>query len=81
MRRILFLICVCVTLITSSQSLQHPTIFVTDDERADILQLIEEYDWAKSIKLHLHKEVDAKLYYLRFFISYKKHLNNVYYLQ
>lgn len=61
MRRIFFLICICYSISTLSQSLQHPTIFAKASERTAILKLIEEFDWAKSMELHLHKEVDDKL--------------------
>ena len=61
MRRIFFLICICYSISTLSQSLQHPTIFAKASERTTILKLIEEFDWAKSMELHLHKEVDDKL--------------------
>lgn len=45
----------------SAQSLKHPIIWVTEDERADILDKIENYDWAKSILNQLHNRVDTKL--------------------
>ncbi|RCS26677.1 hypothetical protein DUT90_13110 [Polaribacter sp. WD7] len=61
MKKIIFVIFAFFTLITSSQSLQHPTIFATLDQRESILELIEKYDWAKSIKLQLHLFVDPYL--------------------
>jgi hypothetical protein len=61
MKKIIPIVFVCLTLITSAQSLQHPTIFATSDERESILQLIENYDWARSIKQQLHALVDSEL--------------------
>jgi hypothetical protein len=61
MKRLIILYFLYSAINTFSQSLQHPTIFVTQSERASILQLIEDFDWAKSIKIQLHKEVDSIL--------------------
>lgn len=61
MKKTILFIVVCFALKTTSQSLQHPIIFANASERGAILKLIEEHDWAKSVKLQLHKEVDSKL--------------------
>ncbi len=45
----------------SAQSLPHPVIFTTDEEREDVLEKIEQYDWAKSIVDQLHQRVDDQL--------------------
>ena len=44
-----------------AQSLKHPVIWVTEDERVDILDKIDKYDWAKSIVNQLHNKVDDEL--------------------
>lgn len=44
-----------------SQSIKHPVIWVTQDEKPHILKLIEEYDWAKSMLNDLHDAVDKKV--------------------
>ncbi|AUS06325.1 hypothetical protein [Pseudotamlana carrageenivorans] len=44
-----------------SQSMQHPVIWVTQDEKQDILNLIEKYDWAKKLEQDLHAVVDKKV--------------------
>ena len=44
-----------------AQSLKHPVIWVTEDEREAILDKIENYDWAKSIVNQLHERVDPAL--------------------
>lgn len=44
-----------------AQSLKHPVIWVTEDERVDILDKIDKYDWAKSIVNQLHTKVDDEL--------------------
>ncbi|CDF79911.1 conserved hypothetical protein [Formosa agariphila KMM 3901] len=44
-----------------SQSMQHPVIWVTQDEKQDILNLIEKYDWAKKMEHDLHAVVDKKV--------------------
>ncbi|WP_158837374.1 hypothetical protein [Polaribacter sp. L3A8] len=44
-----------------AQSLKHPVIWVTEAERADLLEKIDKYDWAKSVVNQLHKRVDTKL--------------------
>ena len=42
-----------------SQSLSHPCIWVTSDEKAAIQNKIESYEWAKSLETQLHTRVDA----------------------
>lgn len=54
----LFLITV---VFSSAQSLQHPVIFTTPEERTQLLETIEKYAWAKSIVSQLHQNVDPKL--------------------
>lgn len=44
-----------------AQSLKHPIIWVTSEERPKILADIEKYDWAKSISDLLHTHVDSTL--------------------
>lgn len=44
-----------------AQSLKHPVIWVTSEERPHILDNIEKYDWAKSIVNQLHEQVDGAL--------------------
>lgn len=46
---------------TYAQSLKHPVIWVTAEEREGILENIEKYDWAKDILDQLHERVDSKL--------------------
>lgn len=63
-KAVLSFILVCnITLIQSvqAQSLKHPVIWVTEDERASILDKIDTYDWAKSILNQLHQQVDDAL--------------------
>lgn len=43
------------------QSLEHPVIWVTSDEREHVLALIDQYEWGASIKNQLHDQVDPKL--------------------
>ncbi|GAB5552772.1 MAG: heparinase II/III family protein [Saprospiraceae bacterium] len=45
----------------NAQSLQHPTIWITADERFQVLEKIEKYDWAKNIVGQLHEHVDGTL--------------------
>ncbi|WP_418262537.1 hypothetical protein [Flavobacterium faecale] len=51
----------------TAQSLKHPVIWVTQEERPKVLADIEKYDWAKSISDQLHEQVDGSL---------KTHLSN-----
>jgi len=48
-------------LFLSAQSLKHPVIYTTPEERSQLLGTIEKYDWAKSMVGQLHQRVDAKL--------------------
>ena len=59
--------CCLLTVKLKAQSLKHPIIWVTNDERPQILENIKKYDWAKSIVSQLHERVDSKL---------KAHLSN-----
>ena len=61
LKTLLHIIVFSITCAVSSQSLQHPVIFATAEERGDILNLIENYDWAQSINAQLHKQVDFYL--------------------
>lgn len=45
----------------NAQSLKHPVIWVTNEERPQILENIKKYDWAKSIVNQLHQRVDGVL--------------------
>ncbi|HKK80791.1 MAG TPA: hypothetical protein VJ909_01000, partial [Prolixibacteraceae bacterium] len=59
-----FFITGCVLLMgitLSGQSLPHPVIFTTEEEREEVLEKIEQYDWAKSIVDQLHRRVDDQL--------------------
>ena len=44
-----------------AQSLQHPAIWITQGEKQQVLNLVEQYDWAKSIVRQLHERVDGKM--------------------
>lgn len=44
-----------------AQSLKHPVIWVTNQERPQILENIKKYEWAKSIVNQLHDRVDGVL--------------------
>lgn len=55
------LVFICSSQLGVSQSLKHPVIWVTQDEKQHILKLIEEYDWAKSMLNDLHDAVDKKV--------------------
>jgi len=43
------------------QSLDHPIIYTTQQERALVLEKIEKYDWAESVVSQLHEHVDGAL--------------------
>ena len=49
------------TVLVSAQSLQRPSIFITTEERADVLNKIEKYSWAKTVQSGLKKRVDTKV--------------------
>ena len=55
----------CVALILSAsavaQSLKHPVIYVTNDEKPQIIALIEQNSWAQSLVNQLHTTVDSKV--------------------
>lgn len=55
--------CLLVFLINtiSAQSLKHPLIWVTEDDKPRILENIEKYDWARSMVNQLHYSVDDNL--------------------
>lgn len=44
-----------------AQSLNHPTIWVTAEDRPEVLETAKKYDWAKSIVAQLHERVDTSL--------------------
>ncbi len=44
--------------ILEAQTGKHPIIWVTEDEREDILDKIEKYDWAKDVLEQLHTRID-----------------------
>ncbi|MEQ8239633.1 MAG: T9SS type A sorting domain-containing protein [Cyclobacteriaceae bacterium] len=62
MRRLVsvFIFCFGLTLATA-QSLEHPVIFATSDDRAQVLELIDNYPWAQSLKDQMEKRVAPKL--------------------
>ncbi|MBU2973473.1 hypothetical protein [Zobellia sp. B3R18] len=43
------------------QSLQHPIIYTTQQERDFVLEKIKKYDWAESVVSQLHEHVDGAL--------------------
>ncbi|MDP5228873.1 MAG: hypothetical protein NWQ38_00665 [Cellulophaga sp.] len=47
--------------VSNAQSLEHPVIMVTQDEKDKILALIENHDWAQQIVDQLHDSVDGSL--------------------
>lgn len=53
--------CCFVTINLKAQSLKHPVIWVTNEDRPQILENIKKYDWAKSIVNQLHQRVDGQL--------------------
>lgn len=61
MKKILLLLSACFAMSLYAQSLKHPVIYATSQERQHILDLIQNYDWAKKIEIALHAEVDFKL--------------------
>ncbi|WPR70155.1 hypothetical protein SLW70_09345 [Flavobacterium sp. NG2] len=60
---VLFFLPICCLVSThfKAQSLQHPAIWVTNEERPQILEKIKKYDWAKSMLNQLHQRVDGAL--------------------
>ncbi|WP_430932621.1 hypothetical protein [Saccharicrinis sp. 156] len=56
----LIFLALCSALI-NAQSLKHPVIYTTVDEREEVLSKIEKYDWAKSIACQLHTQVDPHI--------------------
>ncbi|MEQ9201581.1 MAG: hypothetical protein RLO09_03295 [Cyclobacteriaceae bacterium] len=44
-----------------AQSMQHPIIFATSDDRARVLELIDTYSWAENLKKELKEIVDPKV--------------------
>ncbi len=60
LKQLLFLL-ICCAPFCKAQSLKHPVIWITAEERPLILDHIHKYDWAKSIVNQLHERVDAKL--------------------
>ncbi|ANW95885.1 hypothetical protein AXE80_06145 [Wenyingzhuangia fucanilytica] len=50
-----------VVLNITAQSLKHPVIWVTEEERSDVLEKIDKYDWAKKMSNDLHRFVDKKV--------------------
>jgi hypothetical protein len=45
--------------LTFAQSEKHPIIWITEEEREQVIANTEKYDWAKSILGQLHEHVDA----------------------
>lgn len=43
----------------TAQSLQHPIIYTTADERPQLLRTINTYDWAQSMVSQLHGRIDS----------------------
>ncbi len=58
---LLFTIAICVNVFAIAQSLKHPVIWVTQEEKVQIIENIETYDWAQSIVEQLHAHVDVPL--------------------
>ncbi len=61
MRKILFLLIVFKVVLLSAQSLQHPIIHITANERAEVLDKISKYGWAQFAQNELKKSVDIKV--------------------
>ncbi len=60
----LTLILACLSFVLGSAyaaKTQHPNIFVTQDARDGVLELIEEHDWAESIVTQLRQNVDESV--------------------
>ena len=57
---LIILIKITLTSTLFAQNLKHPTIWITENERADILKKIKKYEWAKSISDQLHERIDKK---------------------
>ncbi|TNJ44964.1 T9SS type A sorting domain-containing protein [Tamlana fucoidanivorans] len=61
MKNILFVLFLLKVMFVSAQSLQHPIIHITADERAEVLDKINKYSWAQFAQNELKKNVDAKV--------------------
>ena len=61
MKKILVGIVLFKVLFLSAQSLQHPIIHITTDERTEVLDKISKYGWAQFAQNELKKNVDAKV--------------------
>lgn len=44
-----------------AQSLQHPVIWTTEGKRADVLKLIEDYDWAQDVVNQIKNRISSHL--------------------
>ncbi|RXP45688.1 hypothetical protein EC396_15225, partial [Lutibacter sp. HS1-25] len=58
---LLLTLVVSVSNVIVAQTIEHPIICTTAADRAHILSLIDNYDWAKSIVNQFHSNVDSKL--------------------
>lgn len=64
MKKVVFYICVFLILgfcRLNGQTMEHPVIWITADEREHVLELIDTYPWAQSIVSKLRSTVDAKV--------------------
>ncbi len=61
MKHVAYILAFAFTILINAQTMKHPAIYVTAEQRPQILHLIENYSWAKTIKTQLHAAVDIKL--------------------
>jgi hypothetical protein len=61
MKKVLLVLCLVKVLFLSAQSLEHPIIHITTDERAEVLDKISKYGWAQFAQNELKKSVDTKV--------------------
>ncbi len=60
-KKIIYTLALVFTVVVSAQTLQHPIIYTTANDRPRLLNLIENYSWAKTINAQLHAEVDVEV--------------------
>ena len=59
--KLIFVFFIFYTLQAMSQSLQHPVIWTTADEKAEVLAKIENYSWASTIVSKARSTIDSKV--------------------
>ncbi|OHX64502.1 hypothetical protein [Flammeovirga pacifica] len=57
----LFVLFFSIAIISNAQSLQHPTIWITEEEKEEILNKAATYDWAQELVDNVYKVVDGKV--------------------